>query len=69
MKPKLGSGARFKKLEGSVEKEYEKKGKSEKKAKEIGAAIAAKVGREKYGEKKMSSWSKKGREDSLGRRK
>ena len=38
------------------------------KAKKIGAAVAAKVGREKYGAK-MSSMAKKGREDSLGRRK
>ena len=67
-KGKLGDGSRFKKLSGSVAKEYEKKGDSSEKSKKIGAAVAAKVGREKYGEKKMASLSKKGREDKEGRR-
>lgn len=58
-------GSRFKKLSGSVAKEYGNTAK----AKKIGAAVAAKVGREKYGEKKMEKWSKAGREDHLGRRK
>lgn len=66
---KLGDGSRFKKLSGSVAKEYEKKGDSPKAAKRIGAAVAAKVGREKYGEKKMAKLSAHGREDHLGRRK
>lgn len=69
MKPKLGSGARFKKLEGSVAGEYEKKGKSAAAAKKIGAAVAAKVGREKYGASKMAKMAAHGREDHLGRRK
>lgn len=68
-KGKVGDGSRFKKVSGSVEKEYEKKGKSAGAAKKIGAAVAAKVGRAKYGEKKMEKWSSKGREDHLGKRK
>ena len=44
--PKLGSGQRFAKLENSLEKE----GKSEESAK----AIAASIGRKKYGDKKMA---------------
>lgn len=66
---KLGDGSRFKKLSGSVAKEYEKKGDSATSAKKIGAAVAAKVGREKFGSKKMSQMAHKGREDHLGRRK
>ena len=60
-KPKLGSGGRFKKLSGSVAKSYEKKGMSAKKAKAIGAAVAAKVGRKKYGAKKMAKMAAAGR--------
>lgn len=67
-KGKLGDGSRFKKVSGSVAKEYEKKGDSPKKAKEIGAAVAAKAGREKYGAKKMASFAHKGREDEKGLR-
>jgi hypothetical protein len=52
-KAKLGSGARFKALTSKLEKQ----GKSEKSAK----AIAASVGRKKYGAKKMSSMAQKGR--------
>lgn len=58
---KLGDGSRFKKLSGSVAKEYEKKGDSAKTSKRIGAAVAAKVGREKYGDSKMSKLAAKGR--------
>jgi hypothetical protein len=60
-KAKLGSGARFKKLSGSVAKSYEKKGMSAKKAKAIGGAVAAKAGRKKYGATKMASMSAAGR--------
>lgn len=68
-KGKLGDGSHFKKLSGSVASEYEKKGDSAKTAKRIGAAVAAKVGDEKYGAKRMAKWANKSREDSLGRRK
>lgn len=54
MDAKLGSGSRFKAIQSKAEKFYEKKGKSPEKAKEIGAAIAASVGRKKYGQKKMT---------------
>jgi hypothetical protein len=51
-KPKLGSGERFKNLEDSL-------------AKESGVrdpgAVAAKIGREKYGNAKMQKMAKKGR--------
>lgn len=59
--PKLWSGARFKKLSWGVEKEYEKKGKSPEEAKRIWAAVAAKIGMEKYGKKKMLWLAKKGK--------
>lgn len=51
MKP--GGGGRFKKLT----KKLEKQGKSKESAK----AIAASIGRKKYGSKKMSSMAAKGR--------
>lgn len=50
---KLGGGGRFQKLE----KQVEAKGKSKDEAK----AIAAKVGREKYGDKKMAAMASKGK--------
>ena len=53
MKAKLGSGARFKALANKIEKS----GKSADSAK----AIAASIGRKKYGAKKMASMSAKGR--------
>lgn len=68
-KAKLGSGARFKHVSGTVAQEYEKKGMSAAKAKSVGKAVAAKVGREKYGNKKMAQLAAHGREDHLGRRK
>lgn len=52
-KPKLGSGKRFSNLTKSIEKE----GKSPSSAK----AIAASVGRKKYGNKKMTSMAKAGK--------
>lgn len=58
---KLGSGARFAALSRDVAKSYEKKGMSEKKAKEIGGEVAPKIGREKYGNKKMALMAKKGK--------
>jgi hypothetical protein len=54
MKAKLGSGARFAAIENKASKAYEKKGMSPEHAKEVGAAIAAKIGQKKYGVKKMS---------------
>lgn len=52
-KPKLGSGKRF----AALTKKIEKSGKSEESAK----AIAASVGRKKYGNKKMESMAKAGK--------
>ena len=60
-KGKLGSGSRFKKVAGSVAKQYQKKGKSAAEAKKIGAAVAANAGRKKYGAKKMAQMAAKGR--------
>lgn len=57
MKPKLGSGERFASIENKAAKSYEKKGMSPERAKEVGAAIAASVGRKKYGAKKFSKLS------------
>lgn len=53
MKAKLGAGKRFEALSSKVASTYKKKGMSAAKAKSIGAAVAAKVGTEKYGKKKM----------------
>lgn len=52
-KPKLGSGERFKRMTQQIEKE----GYSRESAK----AIAAAVGRKKYGNKKMSKMAAAGR--------
>lgn len=52
-KPKLGSGARF----AALTKKLEGKGHSEDSAK----AIAASIGRKKYGEKKMHKMAVKGK--------
>lgn len=57
MKAKLGTGARFAAIANKAAGEYESKGASSMKAKEIGAAIAAKAGRKKYGAKKFSKLS------------
>jgi hypothetical protein len=54
MKP--GGGGRFQKLEGQLERE----GKSASSAK----AIAASIGRKKYGNKRMARWSARGRKRS-----
>lgn len=53
MKPKLGSGARFAAIANKAAGSYEKKGMSPEHAKEVGAAIAASIGRKKYGAKKF----------------
>lgn len=50
-KPKLGSGQRFQQLEGKLAA----------KGARNPAALAAYIGREKYGAKKMASLSAKGR--------
>lgn len=52
MKPKLGSGARFKALENKLENRGYNAESSKK--------IAASIGRKKYGAKKMASMSAKG---------
>ena len=51
-KPTAGSG-NFKKMQNAMASEYEAKGKSPAEAEKIGWAIAAKIGREKYGKKAM----------------
>jgi hypothetical protein len=61
MKAKLGSGARFKSVMNKAAANYEKKGMSHEKAEEVGAAIAAKIGRAKYGAKKFSKLSAMGK--------
>ena len=50
-KPKLGSGKRFKQLTSQLKKRGAKDPK----------ALAAWIGRKKYGKKKMASMAKKGR--------
>ncbi|KIL38310.1 hypothetical protein SD70_27225 [Gordoniibacillus kamchatkensis] len=50
----------FAALKGRVAQEYEKKGMSADRAKEVGAAVAAKVGREKYGTAGMARKAKLG---------
>ena len=56
-KAPLGSGERFASIQNKAAASYEKKGVSPEKAKEIGGAIAAKIGREKYDAKKFSKLS------------
>jgi len=58
---KLGGGGRFAKVSNSVAKGYEKKGMSKAKAEKIGGAVAAKMGRAKYGAKRMASMAAKGK--------
>lgn len=60
-KPKLGSGARFSSLSGSVAQEYIAKGKSPEVAKKIGAAVAANAGRAAHGAKEMQIMALKAR--------
>jgi len=61
MKAKLGTGARFAAIQNKAAEEYEKKGMSPEHAKEVGGAIAASIGRKKYGKKKFSKLSAMGR--------
>lgn len=51
-KPKLGSGARFKKLANKMARE----------GVDDPDAVSASIGRKKYGNKKMQAMAKKGRE-------
>lgn len=57
---KLGGGGRFHKLSGDVAQQYEDKGYSAEEAQRIGAAVAAKAGRAKYGAKKMARMAAQG---------
>lgn len=54
MKP--GGGGRFAKLKGKL--------KAQGKSDEAAGAIAASIGRKKYGKKKMAEWAAKGRKRS-----
>ena len=56
-KAKLGSGKRFKDVSKSIQK-------SSGKSKEAADAIAASIGRKKYGKKKFAALSAKGRKRS-----
>lgn len=58
-KGKLGTGVRFAQVSGSSASEYIKKGYPAAQAEKIGAAIAAKAGRAKFGAKKMANISNK----------
>ena len=60
-KAKLGSGARFQALAKGAAAQYIKKGVPAKKAQAIGAAIAAKAGAAKYGQKKMTKMAVAGK--------
>lgn len=53
MKPKLGSGGRFEQLTNKLEKQG--------KSKESAKAIAASIGRAKYGKEKFQNMAAKGR--------
>jgi hypothetical protein len=58
---KLGSGARFAGIANKAAEAYKKKGMPAAKAKAVGAAIAAKAGTKKYGQKKMTQMATKGK--------
>lgn len=60
MKAKLGSGKRFAAIETKAEKFYEKKGKSTAQAKKIAGAVAAAIGRAKYGKTKFQKLAANG---------
>ena len=68
MEKKKSTKVGFKALAKSAAKEYIKKGKSAEKAKEIGAAIAAKVGIKKYGKAGMMKKAMAGKK-AMGRKK
>ena len=61
MEKKKATKIGFKALAKGAAKEYMKKGKSAEKAKQIGAAIAAKVGMKKYGKAGMMKKAMAGR--------
>lgn len=63
-KAKLGSGARFNSVQDNVAKGYVKKGVSLDQAEKIGGAVAAKIGRKKFGSKKMASMAATGKTKS-----
>jgi len=57
-KPKLGSGERFKQLTKKIQKEgYDRA---------AAQAVAASIGRKKYGAKKMANMAAKGRKSGRG---
>lgn len=60
-KAKLGSGKRFKVVKDKVQSEYEKKGMNPVKAKAVAGAVAAKVGRLKYGANRMAKMASSGK--------
>jgi len=66
---KPGGGGAFAQMEAEVAANLEKKGMLTKKAKAIGAAVAAKRGRAKYGAKKMAKWAAAGRKRAAAKRK
>lgn len=57
--PKLGSGARFRKLQNSIEKDVKPRAGETKK--EAAGAIAASIGRKKFGNKRFQQLSAMGR--------
>ena len=59
MKAKVGTGKRFEAIASKAAAAYQKKGVPAAKAKAIGAAIAAKAGAAKYGQKKMTQMAVK----------
>lgn len=58
---KLGGGGRFAKLSSKVKQSEMKSGYNAKDATRIADATAAKIGRAKYGNKKMAQMAAKGR--------
>lgn len=56
------AASKFDRLKAHIAREYEAKGVSHKTAEEWGAATAAKVGREKYGEATMEEKAEEGKE-------
>ena len=66
---KKGGGGRFALVKEGAAKSLEKKGVSPKKAKERGAAIAAVMGREKYGKAEMEKMSVAGKKRAAAKKK
>ena len=54
--------SKFDRLARHIAREYRERGYSEEEAQRIGQETAAKIGREKYGEKKMEEKAEAGRE-------